>query len=1586
MADDAALVASLEDADNDSTTPHGVKTTLHVDAATALILSGPSSLEDTPSPDSIFDKKAEALYHAWVVLLGQMNPKNFEKLQREYSANPVGNTHVWLLSCWLHRAPPARVLSFLRTHSPSTGVIESIQHAFETRLSRLRGQLADHGKHAAAVRTAIAEWKGGAHHAPTPDLLPTPGLSTMEAMREAVPSPSPQPATGGQSNPISIRSGDSNGSVELILPLNLTAFERAKRRASRAPSSARPPSRLPSISLQDLAEAAFDPDKDEPMKGEGSDSSTTPTTLTPSSPWPHTIPKKDWPVEWGSHTPSEHSSVNRLVGEHPRRPITVDTPTPDAPSGPSPSPPTDMGRPDPAGRMTARGQAPRPLSPMEVVWGASTQTQAARTVLNELRDLSRQPLPTSAEISEVHAASIDEAAEWANIWADTIAPLREGYSRYTLREPIPLIKGGNRIEPAHALDTAFKVVVAALGAGFDKPGTPQDRTLASNHWFRGASAVLASTIRGMLVSQCFFDQGSWPIEPCLDDFKVESDLENPSNQLELLRSMTEQLLSELTVQGEDRLNREDLWNSIKEQEISMLRDAMGKAAERECAQWEAELVDSLKGKAIDRALAGLIEDLEAEDSPHASGIALAKSTLDRVMSEAGKPGVKPVPPSQIAKWQNQFVAETHEELRAAALAQAEREWQSWRETQFAKASGEAMRRLSIDYIIEKCGPDAQAIIAEKQNFAKEYAHSNYQNWLDQVLTERWPSVEADAQAFSREDYFNRELAAIYPEVHQEAHDAAKKEALQAAALFKERLTNQKCAAASKEHDGDLYRASIKATTLKKVTDSQKVDARRTNLADVLDNLNYDSPEEGLITHDHLTALVESESNMNTDEPPNAAFKLGAAMGLVEPFEGLVPQVRPHLGFAPSPETIGKPSPSPTLPIMVALPTVNEEVAATRTIHSSAHAGEAEPSPPPLRLQGTISSTDTLRLQRNITTPALGGHGGDPPGACAPSPAPRWHCRPLKGGRSPPPAPKGLTGRSNPKTSVAQNPVPLSPWPPLQEATTGARTMEVSPSPPSAGARTDPAATPPSIPAAPLLPRPNPNRKGVHVRPQTMTGSSRSPGLSHHRRGSTTTHRSRSPPTRSVPVPRNTTRVVVARHGGFSDTTKEATLRGDLPERIAASVRSAIERSTSNPIKILSGHPMEWILQFSKFLLQPFPGGTLIPAEGWCWAQLREVLVHDDDNTVRTEESLFEEITRNPVFDGIPFVQRPHWERDVMRIDTATATVIFAYIDPAGKVAKEAKSTGIFMYNYGAKFVFSGDTPPPKQCGRCFLIGHVTNAPECRWNGKNRCVRCGLDHHHDDHNTSCPATTHKSADRGDFPPPRAAPRLINEDGDEQEPPAPARPKSILKRPTEIPSSSPPPARRPTRPGPPGTKDHQPKARIVLPTTDTAKPNETSMERAATRHHEVPIPAPPAPKPTSAAGPAPVEDFPALPAAIPNTAYDHATRVHIEDRAHQLLTEAVENVAIVQVGDFFYRCPLNEMNIPFRRLRDREMLILNKMRYGDSLGPEDKFNFTAKYEREARKSRAFGNFDLHGNPTTEDLFPSAILTPTKPVLPL
>ncbi|KAH9009349.1 hypothetical protein EDB85DRAFT_2162825 [Lactarius pseudohatsudake] len=556
-SDDTELSRALTLANPPPPTPH-------------LAYTADIYMEVPPSPDTVFERQAEQLYAAWLELVKNMSPKAFARLHDEYSANGVGNQDIWLLSCWLHRAPAPRVLDFLQAHSPPTGIIEAVQHAFATRLTRLRGQPADHGKHTDAVRTLLMDWNNGIGHIATPS-LPSPGPSTIAALREAVPSPIDQGTKGTTSAPISISSGDS--SVVLIPPRTLATLERAQRRTSRSQTLMAPPlSHRPSISLHDMASldsVSADNDKDG-----GSDSSTTPTV--PEAPWPHAIPKEDWPSEWGSHMPSSHSSIaGDSEGHHPRRPILIDTPSPSVHSpAPLRSPPEDMGHPDPKGKMSPMVGRPRPLSPMEVFYGPSTQTQEARTTLRELCELSKQVPPSLAEVGAAAEASIDEAADWADIWAETIAPLREGYARYALRDPIPLLKGGNRIEPAHALDTAFRVVVAAVGAGFDKPGHPQDRTLNSGHWFRCVSAVLGATVRGMLVSQGFFDQGSWPLDPCLDMFTLADGLERPSTQVELVRAVTKQLLSELTVQGEDRLNREDLRNSIKEQEIAMLRDAV----------------------------------------------------------------------------------------------------------------------------------------------------------------------------------------------------------------------------------------------------------------------------------------------------------------------------------------------------------------------------------------------------------------------------------------------------------------------------------------------------------------------------------------------------------------------------------------------------------------------------------------------------------------------------------------------------------------------------------------------------------------------------------------------------------------------------------------------------------------------------------------------------------------------------------------------------------------------------------------------------------------------------------------------------
>ncbi|KAH9024110.1 hypothetical protein EDB85DRAFT_2150723 [Lactarius pseudohatsudake] len=463
ITEGAALAITLENADNNLQYAQGIEVSLYMVAPVAptTIRVSPMELDPTPSPDTIFERKAVALYDAWIALIGRMNPKKFEELQVEYSANQVGNPHIWLLSCWLHRAPSAKVLEFLRAHSPPTSIIEALQHAFATRLTRLRGHIADHSKHADTVRSALEDWNNG-------------------AMREAVPSPITWMMPGNASAPISVSSSD-NSSVVLIQPRELAAFERAQRRAtcSQAPVAPPPLSRRPSVSLSDMAEAA----PQNMAEDDGSDSSTTPTSAKP--PWTHAIPKEDWPSEWGSHTPSSHSLIaGGSDGHHPRHPIILDTPSPSLHTPFSTkSPPEDMGRPDPKGKMSS----------------------AARATLNELRLLSKQAPPTQAAVEGIVDASTDEASDWANIWADTIAPMQEGYARYALRDPIPLLKGGNRIEPAHALDTAFRVVVAAIGAGFDKPGSPQDRTLGSGHWFRGVSAVMGATLRGMLISQGFFD-------------------------------------------------------------------------------------------------------------------------------------------------------------------------------------------------------------------------------------------------------------------------------------------------------------------------------------------------------------------------------------------------------------------------------------------------------------------------------------------------------------------------------------------------------------------------------------------------------------------------------------------------------------------------------------------------------------------------------------------------------------------------------------------------------------------------------------------------------------------------------------------------------------------------------------------------------------------------------------------------------------------------------------------------------------------------------------------------------------------------
>ncbi|KAH9022735.1 hypothetical protein EDB83DRAFT_2527420 [Lactarius deliciosus] len=830
------------------------------------------------------------------------------------------------------------------------------------------------------------------------------------------------------------------------------------------------------------------------------------------------------------------------------------------------------------------------------------------------------------------------------------------------------------------------------------------------------------------------------------------------------------------------------------------------------------------------------------------------------------------------------------------------------------------------------------------------------------------------------------------------------------------------------------------------------------------------------------------------------------------------------------------APETDRPIMVKDLDINEEVAESRTLATSTHAPQTPPTavettvpqvtdPTILALQALLAPmqqsinalAEQVRVIDRRTRPdAAEAHTRAPP---SPSIPPQelvdedfpMLASPSSGpsGTEPPPAPQQnqeasshnppetpMTGRSEEPTATASPPVAPSPPPASTDKGTGASTARAAQSTRKGKEK--------AVENDGFISVSRP-RAGYNVitakavqQQQATKAKTKELAAAQQR-----TPMGKLLPTAS-PKSREVTKVVVSRDGGLTDLAKEAQLRATPAGIIAQGVRTAIERNTPAPIKILSAQwakgvektgnyvysivgniPMERIIQFSKFLLQPFPGGTLVPATGWCWAQLRDVLIADAEGTVFDGDDLVAELRLNPMFQTATLVTDPHWANDLNTNKSATSTVVFAYIDNDKSITQRAIKEGVSMFTFGVKFVFCGDSPRPKQCGRCFEMGHVTNAPECRWQGKNRCVRCGRDHHHDDHDMECMATTHKSADRcdckfkcllcgkighnarsracktrGDFPPPKALPK-INDDGA----PAPkAAPKSILKRPTELPTPTPPsftparvdddnqslfdpitlasetpeapaagPSTSSTSPAPqstptPAPKATKPKARIVLPHTDKAKPGETSTERAATRTRpaspsDVQGPASTAlpktrgdanvarlgaaaaslavnPKLVRSSSPSSDgvmremtaaekvrKDFPPLPHhATPTNPEERMQLAQIEDRAFQIATEAISGVAMVRVRGEWYDCPSTDLNWAFCKLREREMATLMMMRNGVTIEAKDRMNWLAKYEREALKSRAFGSFDLYGNPTKETLEPSAVLSKSKPVFPL
>ncbi|KAI9429553.1 hypothetical protein H4582DRAFT_2065091 [Lactarius indigo] len=268
------------------------------------------------------------------------------------------------------------------------------------------------------------------------------------------------------------------------------------------------------------------------------------------------------------------------------------------------------------------------------------------------------------------------------------------------------------------------------------PPSQQDKwALSSNTWFCGATILLSSITTSILDSSNFFKQGSFPIDPCNNTFHLEESLPVPETQLNYLKEHVAQLSSELMATGNQvMMDEESKWTHIREMEVVDYKNQIWQELEPEFKEWQDELLSGLMGQEVDATLCMLLVWLEAE------GPCLKDEALQACQAVALSDDFKEV----------------------------ETEWHQWKDDKLAKAKTEALHSLSLDYMLVHCGDNAAVLIAEKHEIAKGYVSENYQQWVSQALEECWPSVEAEAQKWTRDQYLNLELTWIWPEVGAEA--------------------------------------------------------------------------------------------------------------------------------------------------------------------------------------------------------------------------------------------------------------------------------------------------------------------------------------------------------------------------------------------------------------------------------------------------------------------------------------------------------------------------------------------------------------------------------------------------------------------------------------------------------------------------------------------------------------------------------------------------------------------------------------------------------------------------------------------------
>ncbi|KAH9019549.1 hypothetical protein EDB85DRAFT_1896590 [Lactarius pseudohatsudake] len=962
----------------------------------------------------------------------------------------------------------------------------------------------------------------------------------------------------------------------------------------------------------------------------------------------------------------------------------------------------------------SEGGSPSPSLPPRDTAGEGRQLAAVRLPAPSPITAGPDDPARGVQLLSASDDSVASAERTLSYLSEELSLIVTGYSHYYMgSRDLALQKYSAVSIEAPLLRRAISIVTALLDLGVQNETSGAEVGLTTGSWFRLARLAMAAIMRGTNRSEGLEKAGDIKLKPCLDVFHIHEQLTVPETEIESLRMMAEQLAGKL--KGERGLgggdgNPETVYDAIISKRMANF-EARAEAEEwLKAADWTVALRIRLEGEEFDTFLHSLQTEMEG----HEYTIEVRRNFMDNLLN-------------LWTKRREAILRDVEAQFREEARLCKEDERCRLKEQLMEEGRVEARRGAEAELTVWK-----QAHLQDLKNNALPTLQHEALKVNDGTI-EEWRLGE-----LAEEKERLLEAAKANIDEHVKKHyEALKTEALDNLRLQARRDAGSRSQTRKTQHEQTIQRALREESRplLLKV-------ARELGMA---------------ISAEDSTALIAAAPPRPEGTNKGTKRKTSDQQGAPSP---AAPQGQSHQaraakvagiygGEVRTPSTASNTTRNPDgLPEMesaLALPAAfaDEEVRGSgSSIFNPANempVDETPPPPPELEAPPGPASPQITDAADFFAT-ALGGLSAE---------------------------------QQFMLTAIQRLIEPVTERLFVVERKLTAQEQQGTPAPNQGAPPPQPA---PTV-VAPIRTAVNPAGGDdgiIPVRANTWAAAAKAPARGHRserRGGGARAHPSRSRLCKarlSISANALDNRSHDPPDGGFLDNRREADLRGRHPQTIVMEVRTLLEKSTRNPVKVLGGRwssnyqktgnfifvlagdvPVEVLSSFEKWLCAPFPGGTLVPTKGWTWAQMRGVPTSDGTGRIWEMDELLKEACSNLVLGNAFICSAPRWQIEPVKIHSETATVLIAYADPKGEVTRQALTEGIWMFGSQVKFVRAGNKPTLIQCGRCHELGHnrssrlLAGTCDCRL----KCILCGKAGHN--------ARSRDCSKHGDFAPPHLA---------------------------------------------------------------------------------------------------------------------------------------------------------------------------------------------------------------------------------------